>query len=253
MILPQDHSCGFSFDSRVGLQNNFVITRRCERAWKIVKHRDINSSVSVYRHSIIINDFWMYEYVFFNIRIASLKYDGNQSENGGTFSGCFLRRFSISVAGVLVDAWANAMEKYISVTWIFERFFKERTEKAILQRIEWDWPRTPGRNDRERLIRTGNNVDDLETTGTIQGISNIFLSHRRDIVSVFGLISTGNVYVKMYEITRDSGDNRAKSLSFLLTVTENFLLRGASPVNGSKNRYFFFIIIRLHMHSDIRM
>ena len=30
-------------------------------------------------------------------------------------------------------------------------------------------------------------------------------------------------------------------------------LRGASPVNGSKNRYFFFIIIRLHMHSEIRM
>ena len=30
-------------------------------------------------------------------------------------------------------------------------------------------------------------------------------------------------------------------------------LRGAFPVNGSKNRYFFFIIIRLHMHSEIRM
>ena len=31
------------------------------------------------------------------------------------------------------------------------------------------------------------------------------------------------------------------------------LLRGASPVNESKNRYFFFTIIRLHMHSEIRM
>ena len=30
-------------------------------------------------------------------------------------------------------------------------------------------------------------------------------------------------------------------------------LRGASPVNGSKNQYFFFTIIRLHMHSEIRM
>ena len=43
-----------------------------------------------------------------------------------------------------------------------------------------------------------------------------------------------------------------KYLSSPKTVCEKSL-RGASPVNGSKNRYFFFIIIRLHMHSEIRM
>ena len=41
--------------------------------------------------------------------------------------------------------------------------------------------------------------------------------------------------------------------SIWFVTSGKFLLRGASPVNGSKNRYFFFIIIRLHIHSEIRM
>ena len=47
---------------------------------------------------------------------------------------------------------------------------------------------------------------------------------------------------------------RISELGLLMVmVIHRFLLRGASPVNGAKNRYFFLIIIRLHMHAEIRM
>ena len=74
---------------------------------------------------------------------------------------------------------------------------------------------------------------------------------------------------------KDSQSRYLKNESLLITLTKNdffirlhllkydvdtenlinivWSLRGASPVNGSKNRYFFFINIRLHMHSEIRM